>query len=277
MSQAGPVRQHGRLATTRQVRTGCPSPVSVGMKRRRTPRSLARASPPSITGIWVASQGLTGFVIPFANYNSAGPVPAADTRALHRFGAYGLAGNVKEWCSNEAPGQRRYILGGGWDEPPYLFRDADARSPFDRGHNFGFRTVKYDAGDVSVQAVSGILLQPSRSFTEEKPVGDEVFQAYRRLYSYDNTDLAPKVESVNDANAEWRVEKVSFAAAYGQERVITYLLLPKQGQPPYQTVVYMPNTGAWDQRTSPALANPPFAFLVRSGRAVAYPDLQGHT
>ena len=99
---------------------------------------------------WVASQGLTGFVIPFANYNSAGPVPAADTRALHRFGAYGLAGNVKEWCSNEAPGQRRYILGGGWDEPPYLFRDADARSPFDRGRNFGFRTVKYDAGDVSV-------------------------------------------------------------------------------------------------------------------------------
>lgn len=61
------------------------------------------------------------------------PIPAASTRTLHRFGAYGLAGNVKEWKVNEGPGGRRYILGGGWDEPAYLFRDTDARSPFDRG------------------------------------------------------------------------------------------------------------------------------------------------
>ena len=234
-----------------------------------------KALPTAYHWYWVANQGLTGFVIPFGNFNSAGPVPAKETRALHRFGAYGLAGNVKEWCLNETPGGLRYVLGGGWDEPPYMFRDTDARSPFERSANIGFRTVKYDNGDKTVAAVSGVLRPPSRSYTVEKPVADAVFQAYRRLYSYDRTDLAAKVEAVDDSNPDWRVEKVSLAAAYGQERMITYLLLPKQGRPPYQTVVYMPGSGAWDQHTSPSFANPQFAFLLRSGRAVALPVYNG--
>ena len=237
--------------------------------------SKGHALPTSFHWYWVASQGLTGFVIPLGNFNASAPVAAAQTRALHRFGAYGLAGNVKEWCFNEAPGNKRYILGGGWDEPPYLFRDSDARSPFNRGPNFGFRTVKYDEGDKTVAAVSGMLEAPSRSYATEKPATDAVFEAYRRLYTYDHTDLAPKVESVDDTNPDWRLEKISFAAAYGQERMLIYLFLPKQGQPPFQTVMYMPGAGAWDQRTPPVVTNPQFAFLVRNGRAVAYPVYKG--
>ncbi len=92
---------------------------------------------------------------------------------------------------------------------------------------------------------------------------------------YDSTALAPKVELADDSYPDWRLERVSFAAAYGQERVIVYLFLPKQGRPPYQTVVYMPGSSAWDQRASPPLANPTFAFLVRTGRAVAFPVFKG--
>jgi dienelactone hydrolase len=237
--------------------------------------SKGHALPTSYHWYWVASQGLTGFVIPLGNFNSSAPVAAAETRALHRFGAYGLAGNVKEWCFNEAPGNKRYILGGGWDEPPYLFRDTDARSPFDRGPNFGFRTVRYDEGDKTVAAVSTPLEPPSRSYASEKPASDAVFEAYRRLYTYDHTELAPRTESVDDTNPDWRLEKISFAAAYGQERMLIYLFLPKSSQPPFQTVLFMPGSGAWDQRTPPVLTNPQFAFLVRSGRAVAYPIYKG--
>ena len=80
---------------------------------------------------------------------------------------------------------------------------------------------------------------------------------------------------VEDTNPDWRLERVTFAAAYGQERVTMYLFLPKQSQPPYQTVLFMPGSTAWDTHTTFAQANPQFSFLVRSGRAVAFPIYKG--
>jgi hypothetical protein len=54
-----------------------------------------------------------------------------------------VAGNVKEWCRNLANGQDRYILGGAWDDPPYMFADPDVQSPLGRKSNFGGRLVRY--------------------------------------------------------------------------------------------------------------------------------------
>ena len=34
-----------------------------------------------------------------------------------------MAGNVKEWCWNESSGGKRFILGGGFGEPTYMFID----------------------------------------------------------------------------------------------------------------------------------------------------------
>ena len=233
-----------------------------------------RSLPTAYHWYWVASQALTSDVIPYGTFNASSPLKAHEVRALHRFGTWGLAGNVKEWCVNQAPGNRRYILGGGFDEAPYLFRDTDARSPFDRGANIGFRTVKYDK-DPAVASLSATLMPPSRSYDSEKPVSDDVYQAYRRLYSYDRSDLSPKIDAVDESHPDWRLEIVSFAAGYGPERMLAYVLLPKRGRPPFQTVVFMPGSGAWDVRGRPSFANPQFGFLLRSGRAVIVPVYKG--
>ena len=225
---------------------------------------------------WVATQPLVGFVIPYANFNAKAPIRADTSKALHRFGAVNLAGNVKEWTFNDANDGRRYILGGGFDEPPYMFADADARSPLERAANFGFRCVKLDEGDSSFAALSHPIERPTRNYTTEKPVGDEIFAAYARVYSYDRTDLNTAVEATDDSSPDWRLEKVTFAAGYPQERITAYVFLPKSVKPPYQAVMYMPSANAWDLRSSAAvLANPPFSFLVRSGRAVVFPIYKG--
>ena len=235
-----------------------------------------RSLPTAYHWYWAANQlQLTTDVIPLGTFGSAAPIKVTESRALHRFGAYGFAGNLKEWCVNEAPDDRRYVLGGGFDEPGYMFRDTDARSPLDRGANMGFRTVKYDEGDATVSKLATMLMPPSRSYDREKPVTDEVYQAYRRLYSYDRTDLASKIDAVDDQYPDWKVEIVSFAAAYGPERMLAYLLLPKHGRPPFQTVVFMPGSGAWDTRTRPNFSNPVYGFLLRSGRAVIIPVYKG--
>jgi dienelactone hydrolase/tRNA A-37 threonylcarbamoyl transferase component Bud32 len=225
---------------------------------------------------WVATQPLVGFVIPFAHFNSKAPIRADASSALHRFGAVNLAGNVKEWTVNDARNGQRYILGGGFDDPPYMFADADARSPLERAPNFGFRCMKLDADDPSLAVLSRRIESPSRNYNTETPASDEVFAAYTRIYSYDRTDLNAAVEGTDDANPDWRVEKVTFTAGYPHERVIAYVFLPKSAKPPYQTAIYMPPANAWDLRSSAALvANPPFSYLVRSGRAVVLPIYKG--
>ena len=53
-----------------------------------------------------------------------------------------MAGNVKEWCSTETT-SGRFLLGGAWNEPRYMFADYDARGPFERAPSYGFRAAKY--------------------------------------------------------------------------------------------------------------------------------------
>jgi hypothetical protein len=54
---------------------------------------------------------------------------------------------------------------------------------------------------------------------------------YQGLYAYDKTPLNAVLESGDDSSESWRMEKVSFDAAYGKERITAYLFLPKNSSP----------------------------------------------
>ena len=57
--------------------------------------------------------------------------------------------------------------------------------------------------------------------------------------------------------------------------MIAYLFLPRKAQPPLQTVVYFPGSGAIDLRSSDQLEMPFIDFVIKSGRAVLYPVYKG--
>jgi hypothetical protein len=109
-----------------------------------------------------------------------------------------------------------------------------------------------------------------RDYSKERPVGDDVFAVYRRYFAYDRADLAAKLESTDERPEHWRVERVSFAAAFGGERILAQLFVPRNQAPPYQAVV-LPA----EQRDRDALErgarDDRVGFLVRSGRAVLFP------
>jgi cephalosporin-C deacetylase-like acetyl esterase len=188
-----------------------------------------------------------------------------------------MAGNVKEWCANEGTSGRRYILGGAWDEPAYIFNYPDARSPFERPPEYGFRCAVYVSNSKEAEAAGTPITVQLRNFGSEKPVSNQLFRAYKNQYSYDKTPLHAKVESV-EQTGDWRLEKVSFDAAYGGERITAYLLLPKAASPPFQVVVYFPGAAAAYLRSSEKgfpheLTH--FDFIVKSGRAVLFPVFKG--
>jgi eukaryotic-like serine/threonine-protein kinase len=222
-----------------------------------------------------ASPWESASILPLSNFEGAGPAPGGTYHGESWSGAFDMAGNVKEWIWNEETSGHRYILGGAWNEPNYAFFDPDVRSPFARSENFGFRCAKYTLNGDQAKAADPIHVQV-RDFSKEKPVSEPVFQAFKRLYSYDKTPLHAVVESVEETD-DWTKEKITFDA-YGNERIIAYLFLPKKASPPLQAVVYFTGAGAFYERSSANL-DPgyveDFDFIVKSGRAVMFPVFKG--
>jgi eukaryotic-like serine/threonine-protein kinase len=152
-----------------------------------------------------------------------------------------------------------------------MYQAADALSALDRSSVNGIRLVKYlHDGALSGPAIAPLsfAILDRRDF---KPVSDELFNVYQGLYSYDHTPLDAKLESEDDTSPYFRKQRVSFKAAYGGERVIAYLFLPRSVAPPYQTVVYFPHSGAQTFRTVEDSQILLIDFLVKSGRALMFP------
>ena len=226
---------------------------------------------------WRRAAGFNMFasILLFSNFANNGPAPAGANSGMTPFGAYDMAGNVKEWAWNAAGG-RRAILGGGWNETSYMFQDADAQEPFTRGVSYGFRCAKYPVE--LPPALLGPMQREGRDYAREKPVDDRTFETFRRRYDYDRTPLDAKTEYRDEASEYWRKEKVSFRAVYGGERILGYLYLPKNAQPPFQTVIWAPGGYAHFLPSSEAgLKTEEFSFnyLLQTGRAIFHPVYKG--
>ena len=126
-----------------------------------------------------AGTGYGPIIIPFSNFGGKGPASVASHDAISPFGTYDMAGNVREWCWNESRGLR-YILGGAWSDPIYMFSFSDVRSPFDRSRSNGFRCVRYlergGASEATVRPVDLLL----RDYDQEEPVSEAVFEIYKQ-------------------------------------------------------------------------------------------------
>jgi dienelactone hydrolase len=226
---------------------------------------------------WRKAFGATFFmeVVLLGNFNGRGPEATGQLKEVGPYGTYGMAGNVKEWVWNELKGQR-YILGGAWNEPVYMATNDDVRPSLDRAETHGFRCVK-ESKPSGAAAHAALSARPrARDLTKEKPVDAAAFEIFRRFYSYDQTPLDSKIERTEEAE-HWRRERVSFAAAYGGERVLANILIPKNAAPPYQAVIWFPGSYARGLKSSDR--DLPFSmyfdFLPRSGRALVYPVYKG--
>jgi eukaryotic-like serine/threonine-protein kinase len=209
-------------------------------------------------------------IVPLSNLEGRNISKVASQAGMGPFGTFDMAGNAKEWCWN-ATGSKRFILGGAWNEPSYLFFDPDAQPPLARAANFGFRLAR-NLDDRTAPAAAEPLAYTRRDYRNEKPANDAVFRAFKRVYAYDKGPLNAALEWADEASEPWRKEKIRFAAAYGGEQVIAYLFTPRSVRPPYQTVVFFPGASAIRQRSSDALAFLPLLIpVVKSGRAVVYP------
>jgi predicted Ser/Thr protein kinase len=222
--------------------------------------------------------GFSTMISSFSNFHEDGPAIVGSHKGMNAFGAVDMAGNVREWCWNQSP-DGRFIRGGAWDDAVYMYGYESQQSPWDRSSRNGFRCAVYlDREKILPAAFEPKGPKGSRDFREAKPVSDSVFGVYSAQFDYDRKDLNPIMEERDENPKDWIREKVTFDAAYGNERVIVFLYLPRTAAKPFQSVVYFPG--------SPAVAAPPTSqglpdfsfcldFFVKNGRAVVYPIYKG--
>jgi eukaryotic-like serine/threonine-protein kinase len=210
-------------------------------------------------------------IVDLSNFGGKGPVAVGSLDATSPFGTSDMAGNVREWCATRST-RGQYILGGAWNELAHSYIYEEELSPWSRLPANGFRCARY-MGPARADLPAPVEFA-WRSYATEKPASDEVFRSYRSFFAYDRTDLEAAVDSVEDTE-HWRRERVSFAAAYGNERVPAHLFLPRSAKPPYQTVVFYPTGAASFHASSERIQTIQFDYIIRSGRAVLHPIYQG--
>jgi eukaryotic-like serine/threonine-protein kinase len=220
----------------------------------------------------------TSRLAPLSNFGGPGPARVGSTGSLDAFGEYDLAGNVREWCWNQTL-QGRRMRGGAWSDFTYMYADESQAPPFDRSATNGFRLVRYiDRAGIPAVAFAPSAEPPVHDYRRETPVPDAIFKVYRDQFSYARTELHPKTEARDERATDWIREKVSFDAAYGNERMTAILFLPRNAKPPFQAVVFFPGNPSniyTDRSDRTLVGESGFDFIVRNGRAVVYPIYYG--
>ncbi len=176
-----------------------------------------------------------------ANFGSQGTAPVDSFPfGISPYGAYGMAGNVKEWLVNPA-GAGYAVTGGSWQDPAYVFSElggvpATAASPA-----IGFRCARTIGGGPGDQGAGPLPDDPPPPVY--RPVDAATFRTFLTHYRYDRRPANPRGIQVVET-PDWRRERF-WIDGVGNDSILIYLYLPTRSSPPFQTLVSVPSAAAF--------------------------------
>ncbi len=195
-----------------------------------------------------------------ANFKGRGTTPVHSYEfGLSPYGCYNMAGNVKEWCMNEAT-TGYFTAGGSWQDPSYLFAHYGVFAGFYSSNALGFRCVRA-ATDTTVEP-SDMKISVARRTPSYAPVAEKTLRSFLNFYQYDAKPLNPQMLETKET-PDWTRHKIGFA-----ERILAYLYLPKRAAPPYQCLSFIPHGGVFEGASAAEIAESVLAPQIKSGRAV---------
>ena len=214
-------------------------------------------------------QSTTGGGSSRANFNSGGPVAVdAFPFGVSPFGAYGMAGNVSGWTLNRY-GEGRAVTGGSWQGPSYLYTEYSSEPADFTSPGLGFRCARSrGTGDQGGWPID-LDIQPP----DYDPVDRATFESLLDFYRYDPVQPRPRVTEVVEADG-WTRERIWIDGAEG-DSVLLYFWAPRNVEPPYQTMVFVPGSSVFFLETLPGDLEWTIGPAIQAGRAAVAVVMQG--
>jgi formylglycine-generating enzyme required for sulfatase activity len=207
-----------------------------------------------------------------ANFSSSGPQPVdAHPFGVSPWGARDMAGNVKEWTANEL-GDGRAVTGGSWEDPSYQYANFGDYPAEGSNPAIGFRC----SASPAARDQGTMPLRFDQRTPVYRPVSEAVFRGFLAFYRYDSPSPLGERTIARHETPDWVREKVVYQGI-GGDSLIAYLYLPRSARPPFQTLVYVGAGNVFQGDSVWHDAEWLMGEVIRSGRAVLAPVLEGMT
>ena len=191
-------------------------------------------------------------------------------------GTYDMLGNVREWCVNGASDGQRVIVGGAWDDAAYMIENSvsipHSLDPMDRTTRNGIRLASIN-DEPELRSLAALPVAEAEPTSIPDPWSDEVFAARLSNFDYDQSEFDAVIEETMEFRY-WTRQRVTINTPEGGGRVPVYVYLPQRESSLHSALIYWPGAASFffdsvDQNTFQ------LAFLLRAGRAVVMPVLDG--
>ena len=205
-----------------------------------------------------------------ANFGGSGTTPVdAHPLGMSPYGAYDMAGNVREFTATRAE-TGVIAMGGSWRDRSYQFVSIATPLPMFAADDLGFRCVRRSEPDAEQGAQ--VLALERRSPTYE-PVDVATYRSFLTHYRYDPVEPEPAILSQSETD-DWSHQLVRFNGVDGAS-ILAHVYLPKSASPPYQTMVFVASGGAFLGDPVDNQLEWTLGPTIRAGRAAVGVVLEG--
>ena len=230
----------------------------------------------SIIEFW---ESVSSAIVHGSNFGGLKLAPVGRFGSVGPHGTYDMAGNAREWLWTEGS-VGRWVAGGAFDEPRYLYLQPAEAPPTVRAPTTGFRCMRpAQAGPANEDLRRPVATLPVDDVVME-PLGDAAYAVLAQQLDYQTTPFTPRVETVDSSNPAWTVERVTLPSGYDNTSFAVQLFLPTERRPPTGVIFYMPHVGEFTapvttQRFDPAGGGVPLDFLPKAGWVLAVVAFDG--
>jgi|APFre7841882724_1041349.scaffolds.fasta_scaffold02218_7 TolB-like protein len=214
-----------------------------------------------------------------SNFGGQELAPVGQFDSVGPHGTYDMAGNAREWLWTEGS-LGRWVAGGAFDEPRYLYLNRAESPPTDRTAANGFRCMRPAQAAPGDDELRRPIVKEAVDYAALKPVGDDAYSLLAQQLDYRRTSFTPRVEQAASSNPAWTVERVTLPTGYDDTSFAVQIFLPTGRRPPFGVIFYLPHSGEFAAPVTtaefdPAAVGVPLDFLPKSGWALAVVAFDG--